>query len=253
MPPGLRTDKKGGLILTKEDTTSATICGNPRHPRAGGSGECKLSNDQKIKLQLKGGSAGDGGASFLEKETARNFGYDYQPNVYSLKFDFGNGLALSHSIGFYGYREDNESIGLEEFLGGGLRLTYDLPYKPQIVASDDEKLGKLDCSAFLHYAPRFFNVNVGGTDEHKKYAGLNCGFKPNDKLSLRANFNFFPDGTQQQPWDPDFTYSLLYKFSDRLSFELSNYAGTRWPWNKRPGQSDGWEGHSGKFKYKRNF
>ncbi|MBO0904835.1 hypothetical protein [Jiella sonneratiae] len=121
------------------------------------------------------------------------------------------------------------------------------------MSSDDPKLGILDCNVFAAYTPRFYNMNVGGYDWHKAHGGLNCGIKPTDRLSLRATLNFFPDGAQQQPWDPDFTYSLLYKPTKDVSFELSNYSGTRWPWNKREGQSNGWDGYSAKFRILRKF
>ena len=251
LPPGIRLDKKGGLIVTKDG--GGPVCGQARHPKIGGSRSCKLPNDVKVSVSANGAGAGDGHYSEVDRQISGYGGYDYQPNLYSLKLDFDNGFTLKHSISFYGYREDNEPVGLKEFMGGSLRLGYDIPYKPQIIPSENPKIGRIDCSAFLHYNPRFFNMNVLGVDDDKIYGGLNCGFKPTEKLSLRTTLNFFPDGNQQQPWDPDFTYSLLYRFTDELSFELSNYAGTRWPWNKRPGQSDGLEGHAAKLRFKRTF
>lgn len=45
----------------------------------------------------------------------------------------------------------------------------------------------------------------------------------------------YPDASQQQPWDPDFTYGFGYYdwHSMTISVQYNNYSGNRFPWNPR--------------------
>lgn len=47
-------------------------------------------------------------------------------------------------------------------------------------------------------------------------------------------FHFYPEKDQQQPWDPDFTYSfgMSDKTFGNLSLAYNNYTGNRFPWKK---------------------
>lgn len=47
----------------------------------------------------------------------------------------------------------------------------------------------------------------------------------------------YPKSSQQQPWDPDFTYGFGYSdwHPGTLSVQYNNYSGTRWPWRSSSG------------------
>lgn len=58
-----------------------------------------------------------------------------------------------------------------------------------------------------------------------------------------ANITFYvyPDPSQKQPWDPDFTYGFGYFdwHPGTISIQYNNYSGNRYPWNdSSPGTGD---------------
>jgi len=112
-------------------------------------------------------------------------------------------------------------------------LVYRLPVKSS-KRSTRSLLATLDCSAG---AGMPLQPNQG---EASLKASLSCGISPVKKFNLRMTALAYPLGNQQ-PWDPDFTYTIGYQITPRLAVGYANYSGNRWFW--RQSQSGG--GRSG--------
>jgi hypothetical protein len=50
-----------------------------------------------------------------------------------------------------------------------------------------------------------------------------------------STLNYYPVASQQQPWDPDYTYGFGYFdfHPGKLSVQYNNYSGNRYPWRQR--------------------
>ncbi|WP_306770225.1 peptidoglycan-binding protein [Mycobacterium sp. KBS0706] len=89
-----------------------------------------------------------------------------------------------------------------------------------------------DCSVSAGYTPRYFDNASLKDRSGKTQLFLSCGVTPIPGLNLRTTAIFYPRPDQQQPWDPDFVYSIAYQITGDLSIEYGNYTGNRWPWHK---------------------
>ena len=92
-----------------------------------------------------------------------------------------------------------------------------------------------DCHIAAAVSPRYFDEKTNGDRSGKVSTQANCGYTPLPGLTLRFGVLFFPIPGQQQPWDPDFIYTVDYQVTDDISVGYANYTGNRWPWHKDTG------------------
>lgn len=124
------------------------------------------------------------------------------------------------------------------------RGTWSLGYKfmlpealePYLLVGDGDRSA---CRTNLNYTPRFTHLQGGSPRHGKVSVALGCRYTVASGWYAELTAFGYPDRSQQQPWDPDFTYGFGY-FDWRpgsISLQYSNYSGNRFPWRTRsPGQ-----------------
>jgi hypothetical protein len=86
--------------------------------------------------------------------------------------------------------------------------------------------------------PRFARLE-GGVGHHKTSVSLGCRYTRPEGWYAEAAVFAYPQGSQQQPWDPDFTYGFGYAGARAggLLLKYENYSGNRFPGRARaPGE-----------------
>ena len=96
-----------------------------------------------------------------------------------------------------------------------------------LVGDDDQAI----CSGNAHYTPRYVAFSTGGVRSGKTAASLGCRYQRPGGWFVEGALYAWPGGSQQQPWDPDFTYGFGYADwrPGALSLRYSNYSGNRFP------------------------
>lgn len=107
-----------------------------------------------------------------------------------------------------------------------------------------------DCSVSAGYTPRYFDNDSLKDRSGKSQFFLSCGVTPLPGLNLRLTAIGYPFADQQQPWDPDFVYSIAYQLTNDLSIEYGNYTGNRWPWHPEDDATGSVLGGSLRLNYK---
>jgi hypothetical protein len=99
---------------------------------------------------------------------------------------------------------------------------------------------EISCQISYHFAPRYQTMS-GQVQTHKQSASLNCHYPIYDKWGLSLKFFHYPDPSQQQAWDPDYSYEIGYADWEPGSFSVlyKNSSGNRYPWNDSLGDG-GW-------------
>jgi len=140
------------------------------------------------------------------------FGYsNWRPGTWSVTYENYGGNCFRCTGG-------NPSTRILE---GAISANYKLPVKKGPVS------GSLSAQA----VPRFFNLSAGDRQWLKTSMSAEVRVKVRERWYAGGRATFYPIQGQQQPWDPDFTYSMGY--SDwrpgTFSVEYSNYAPNRFP------------------------
>ena len=81
----------------------------------------------------------------------------------------------------------------------------------------------LSCSVSSGATLRYSDHDDQRTRYGKLRVSLGCGARLGERISLRVSLVRYPVPGQQAPWDPDFTYDLSYRVTDRLSLSYSSY------------------------------
>ncbi len=81
----------------------------------------------------------------------------------------------------------------------------------------------LRCSVTGSFSLRHTDSDTQDTGPGKPRVGLGCSGNITEKLTLRFFLQEYLNPEDQQPWDPDFTYALTYKVSERINLTYSNY------------------------------
>ncbi len=108
--------------------------------------------------------------------------------------------------------------------------------EPALLVGDGDQAS---CSANAHLMPRFVDAASGGLGRYKKALSLGCRYSRASGWYAEAAVFAYPQGRQQQPWDPDFTYAFGYAPAGpgRVSLRYNNYSGNRFPGRVRgPGE-----------------
>jgi hypothetical protein len=164
------------------------------------------------------------------------FGYDdWHPYTLSLVYANygGNRFSPSHS-----------SLGQRTALAeGGVTLAWKLRAPPRVErAMALSRSSALDLNVNYTWTPRY-TTGRGETATWKQKAGVTVKYGIHKWLYVTTTAYYYPHPSQQQPWDPDFTYGFGYFDWHPRTFSLqyNNYAGNRYPWRRgaRAGFRDG--------------
>jgi hypothetical protein len=156
-----------------------------------------------------------------------SFGYDdWHPDTWSLVYANYTGTRFQPAAGEsrFNFSEGQWTLGYKFALPQRL--------EPWLLVGDGDSS---TCGANLHFMPRYVEFTTGGTRSGKTSASLACRYmRPSGWYADLAVFAY-ADRSQQQPWDPDFTYGFGY-FDSRpgtLSLKYNNYSGNRFPGRSR--------------------
>lgn len=166
------------------------------------------------------------------------FGYDdWHPGTFSLTYGNYGGNRLSPDRGQRpGVAPERRTRFNQGQWSVGYKFALPEALRPVLLFSEKDQLG---CSINANLTPRYTDLKSLSTRERKRSYSLGCRYATPSNWHANVTFYHYPDRTQQQPWDPDFTYGLGY-FDWRpgtISVQYNNYSGNRYPWHARsPGQ-----------------
>jgi len=168
-------------------------------------------------------------------------------NKYSTNFSYSFGYDDWHpgtySFIYSNYSQDNHLFtqtgrSVTTFEKGAFTVAYKfrLPEKieSKLLINKEDNLG---CQVGYTYSHRYFD-NVSNTTKNNKNILLaSCGYTVKGHYFARLSGFYYPEKTQQQPWDSDYTYSFGYVSGYKpgsISVRYDNYSGTRYPWRGNP-------------------
>ena len=108
----------------------------------------------------------------------------------------------------------------------GYKFALPQAFEPLFLVGDKDQLG---CSANVNLTPRYADLRSQSIKPFKKSLALGCRYTRPSGWYANVTLVAYPDRSQQQPWDPDFTYGFGY-FDWRpgtISVQYSNYSGNR--------------------------
>lgn len=158
------------------------------------------------------------------------FGYDdWHPNTFSLVYGnySGNRLRPEGAETVSRFRQGVWSLGYKFVMPQFL--------DPLFKAADDHQV---NCSINANLTQRYTDLATQSLKKNKRTLSLGCRYSLPNNLYANATVFHYPDRSQQQPWDPDFTYGFGY-FDWRpgtVTIQYNNYAGNRYPGRETPGQ-----------------
>jgi len=90
----------------------------------------------------------------------------------------------------------------------------------------------IGCSLNLNLTPRYNDALTSSRRKWKRSYSVGCKYPIFDWFYFNATAYYYPDKTQQQPFDPDYTYGFGYFdwHPGTISIQYNNYAGNRYPW-----------------------
>jgi len=155
------------------------------------------------------------------------FGYnDWRPYTFSLVYANygGNRLNPDRKRGEHPTR----------FEQGGLTLAWKfvVPESLQYLFVV-HPTGGLGGSLGLTVVPRFFDLASGETLKWKRSVKINLKYTIYKWWYVNCTLVWYPEGSQQQPWDPDFTWGFGHSdwHPGSINVQYNNYSGNRFPWN----------------------
>lgn len=118
------------------------------------------------------------------------------------------------------------------FEQGAVTLAYkfSLP-KPLENALVINKGDTIICQAGYSWVPRYYDLSNNGIRKNKNVMLGGCGYTFKQHFFVRATAFWYPDRSQQQPWNGDYSYSFGYAGYTPGSFSVqyANFSGTRYP------------------------
>jgi hypothetical protein len=94
--------------------------------------------------------------------------------------------------------------------------------------------GGIGGSINYNLTPKFQNLDTSSEESWKQTVTLSAKYTIYKSWYFAFSLYYYPKDWQQQPWNPDFTYSFG-NFNWRpgsFSLEYNNYSGNRFPWNE---------------------
>ncbi|MCY9874483.1 hypothetical protein [Vibrio barjaei] len=150
------------------------------------------------------------------------FGYsDWRPYTFSLLYSNYGGNRFSPEPG--GSRTN--------FDEGTVSLGWKFPITGKLLewtrVSDD---GSIGCQVDYNWTPSYFDLASSSYKTHHRTASLGCKYAIFGNWYVNATAFYYFDKSQQQPWNPDYTYGFGY-FDWRpgtITLQYNNYSGNRW-------------------------
>lgn len=118
------------------------------------------------------------------------------------------------------------------FEQGAVTLAYKFslpkPLEKSLLINDGDSL---ICQVGYSWVPRYYDLNSNDIRKNKSVVLGGCGYTFKQHFFVRATTFWFPDSSQQQPWNGDYSYSFGYAgyTPGSLSLQYTNYSGTRYP------------------------
>lgn len=160
------------------------------------------------------------------------FGWDdWRPHTWSFFYANDTGTRFSPDA--------NE--GRFNFPQGQYTLRYNYLLPPSLaglaLVGDGDQAA---CHAALNVTPRYVDVRDGSLRPFRPSLSTGCRYTRPEGWYAEAAAFVYPDGSKQQPWDPDFTYGFGWEDPappGGLSVRYNNYSGNRFPGRTRgPGE-----------------
>ncbi|MGF1776317.1 hypothetical protein [Vibrio nomapromontoriensis] len=150
------------------------------------------------------------------------FGYsDWRPYTFSLLYSNYGGNRFSPEPG--GSRTN--------FNEGTWSLGWKFPVTGKLLEwTRISKDGSIGCQTDYNYTPSYFDLASTGYKAHHQTLSLGCKYAITGNWYINATAFYYFDRSQQQPWNPDFTYGFGY-FDWRpgtITLQYNNYSGNRW-------------------------
>ncbi|MDV7213396.1 hypothetical protein [Azotobacter beijerinckii] len=103
----------------------------------------------------------------------------------------------------------------------------------QVLTNQNDK--STSCAVSSEYGFRYYDNASEKKKSGKEKFSLTCASMFFSNVTMRGTANYYPEHSDQQPWDPDYTFSLVYHYSKNIDLEYSNYSGNRFPWHDKKG------------------
>ncbi|MCG8459381.1 MAG: hypothetical protein MI919_24150 [Holophagales bacterium] len=212
----------------------------PFEDSSGSGSEGERATNATFSASLKWKPLGNWFASitlneYLEPELQRPWNPDFS---YVFGYDDWRPYTLSFVYANYGGNRLNPDRANGEhrtrFEQGGFTLAWKLavPQSAQRWLAV-HSTGGLSGSVGVTAAPRYFDLASGETRHWKRSVHLSFKYNIYEWWYINATLVWYPDGSQQQPWDPDFTWGFGYFdwHPGTITVQYNNYSGNRFPWN----------------------
>ncbi len=108
----------------------------------------------------------------------------------------------------------------------GRKFTLPEGLEPLLLVGDGDSAM---CQAAGHWVPRYTTPAGAGLEHDKLSASLSCRYQRPEGWFAHFTAFAWPQRSQQQPWDPDYTYGFGWAGPDGLAVQYNNYSGNRWP------------------------
>lgn len=157
------------------------------------------------------------------------FGYnDWRPYTVSLTYCNYGGNRFKPEPGKKATRFDQ----------GGWTLGYKFPLPErmqQLLLLDPD--GSIGCNAGFTYVRNYSDAETNAERLNKKKISLGCKYTIWKWVYFNFAANIYPEKSQKQPWDPDFTYGFGYFdwHPGTISVQYNNYSGNRFNGNPAAG------------------
>jgi len=157
------------------------------------------------------------------------FGYsDWRPYTLSLVYANYGGNRLNPD------RASGEKATI--FKQGSWSLGWKFPvpkrYSKYVTLTEN---GRIGCNIGLSFVPEFFDAKTSKLRTWKKTASFGCKYTIIGPWYVNLTAFYYLDKSQQQPWNPDYTYGFGY-FDWRpgtITVQYNNYSGNRWSGRER--------------------
>ena len=155
------------------------------------------------------------------------FGYDdWHPYTFSAQYANFGGNRLRPDSAKRERRTD--------FMSGTWNAAFKFPLPESLnnlfLIGPDDSIG---CTIGVSLTPRYTDLASNSVRKLKRTAALGCKYSFAGNWYFNFSANKFLVKSQQQPWDPDFTYGFGYSdwHPGTLSVQYNNYSGNRFGWH----------------------
>ncbi|MCB1656632.1 MAG: hypothetical protein KDI39_00190 [Pseudomonadales bacterium] len=157
-----------------------------------------------------------------DADISYSFGYDdWHP--YTLSLSYSNTLGNSLVSKKPSFNEGTWVLGWKLPLSDGL--------KNILLTGYGDTMG---CSSAFSLTPKYSDSVTKTTQSNKMSLSLGCKYTIFGGWYINFNALYYPDSSQKQPWNPDFTYGFGYFdwHPGTISVQYNNYSGNRFNQSK---------------------